>query len=110
MEGNDPELLIQIDDSKLNLEVYQQIVSKVYAVIRYKVYQRIKTKQKKAKQGKNMSGNATANTSNSALNESDIDSVIVGEDDIQDLIKDLDIEAIRKEVFNLYDIKYGLDT
>ena len=44
MEGNDPELLIQIDDTKLNLEVYQQIVSKVYAVIRYKVYQRIKTK------------------------------------------------------------------
>ena len=57
-----------------------------------------------------MSGNATANTSNSALNESDIDSVIVSEDDIQDLIKELDIEAIRKEVFNLYDIKYGLDT
>ena len=37
-------------------------------------------------------------------------SVIVGEEDIQDLIKELDIEAIRKEVFILYDIKYGLDT
>ena len=47
MEGNDPELLIQIDDSKLNLEVYQQIVSKVYAVIRHKVYHKIKTKSKK---------------------------------------------------------------
>jgi hypothetical protein len=51
MEGNDPELLIQIDDSKLNLEVYQQVVSKVYAVIRHKVYHKIKTKQKKSKQG-----------------------------------------------------------
>ena len=49
MEGNDPELLIQIDDSKLNLEVYQQVVSKVYAVIRHKVYHKIKTKQKKSK-------------------------------------------------------------
>ena len=53
----------------------------------------------------------TANTSNaSGLNDSDISSIIVGEDDIQDMIKELDIEAVRKEVFNLYDIKYGLDT
>lgn len=43
--GGDPELLIQIDDSKLNLEVYQQIMSKLYAVIRYKIYQKIKLKQ-----------------------------------------------------------------
>jgi len=53
----------------------------------------------------------TANTSNaSGLNDSDISSVIVGEEDIQDMIKELDIEAVRKEVFHLYDIKYGLDT
>lgn len=43
--GGDPELLVQIDDSKLNLEVYQQIMCKLYAVIRYKIYQKIKLKQ-----------------------------------------------------------------
>ena len=43
--GGDPELLIQIDDSRLNLEVYQQIMCKLYAVIRYKIYQKIKLKQ-----------------------------------------------------------------
>ena len=38
LSGDDPELLIKIDDSKLNLEVYQQIISKIYAMIRYKIY------------------------------------------------------------------------
>lgn len=47
--GGDPELLITIDDSKLNLEVYQQIMCKLYAVIRYKIYQKIKLKQNKNK-------------------------------------------------------------
>lgn len=46
IEGQDPETIIQIDDPKLNLEVYQQIVSKVYAVTRYRVYQKIQTKQR----------------------------------------------------------------
>ena len=83
-------------------------------MIRHKVYHKIKTKQKKSKQGlmqlgNNLSGNM--NTSDSGLNNSEMSqSVIVGEEDIQDLIKELDIEAIRKEVFNLYDVKYGLDT
>ena len=59
--------------------------------------------------GNNLSGNI--NTSDSGHNNSEMSqSVIVGEEDIQDLIKELDIEAIRKEVFNLYDVKYGLDT
>ena len=38
MNGCDPELVISLDDSKLNLDTYQQIIHKVYSVIRYKVY------------------------------------------------------------------------
>ena len=38
MDGQDPGLIIVLDDHKLNLEVYQQIVCKVYAVTRYRVY------------------------------------------------------------------------
>ena len=51
MDGEDPGLIIQTDDPKLNLECYQQIVSKLYAVIRHKVYQKIKNKQKRSKKG-----------------------------------------------------------
>ena len=54
--------------------------------------------------------NSSTNNSNSGLNDSEVSSVIIGEEDIQDMIKELDIEAIRKEVFGLYEIKYGLDT
>lgn len=38
LNGSDPELVISLDDSKLNLDTYQQIIHKVYSVIRYKVY------------------------------------------------------------------------
>ena len=50
--------------------------------------------------------------SNSNLNDSDISgkSLVMGEEDLQDLINELDIEAIRREVFSLYDIRFGLDT
>ena len=41
MHGSDPELVITLDDPKLNLDTYQQIVDKVYSVIRYKVYHQI---------------------------------------------------------------------
>ena len=41
VNGNDPEMIITLDDPKFNLEVYQQIISKVYAVTRYRVYQQI---------------------------------------------------------------------
>ena len=37
-------------------------------------------------------------------------SLAIGEDDLTNLIKELDIEAINREVFNLYEISYGLDT
>ena len=50
MNGEDPELVITIDDVKLNLETYQQIIHKVYSVIRYRVYHDI---QKKIRQRKN---------------------------------------------------------
>ena len=32
------------------------------------------------------------------------------EDDLTDLVRDIDIEAINQEVFDLFKIKYGLDT
>lgn len=50
--------------------------------------------------------------SQSNLNDSDISSksLVMGEEDLQDLINELDIEAIRREVFSLYDIRFGLDT
>ena len=44
MNGSDPELVIILDDNKLNLDTYQQIIHKVYSVIRYKVYQEIQRK------------------------------------------------------------------
>ena len=36
--------------------------------------------------------------------------VVVGEEDVDNLVRDIDTEWIRKEVFKLYDVKYGLDT
>jgi hypothetical protein len=36
--------------------------------------------------------------------------VVIGQEDLDELVKELDVEAIRREVFTLYDIKYGLDT
>ena len=35
---------------------------------------------------------------------------MIGQDDLDALVKELDVEAIRREVFDLYEIKYGLDT
>ena len=35
---------------------------------------------------------------------------MIDQNDLDELIKELDIEQIRREVFTLYDIKYGLDT
>ena len=37
-------------------------------------------------------------------------SLAIGEEDLTLLIKELDIEAINREVFELYGISYGLDT
>lgn len=44
IEGEDPQLTISLDDPKLDIESYKQIVTKVYATIRFKLYQRIKQK------------------------------------------------------------------
>ena len=115
VEGASPELLIELDDTKLNLDVYQQIMSKVYAAIRYQVYQRLKSKEEENDRhlldgSKELTRSqseylparpTTLDNANSPL--------LVSQDEIQDLINQLDITAIRVEVFNLYGIKYGLD-
>ena len=36
--------------------------------------------------------------------------IIIEEDEMENLIKELDIDAIRENVFNLYEINYGIDT
>jgi hypothetical protein len=106
--GGDPELLITIDDSKLNLEVYQQIMCKLYAVIRYKIYQKMKNKSK------NKSPNTSILTKDNSIgaeeDNSANESQLLNDDDIKDFIKELDVEAISKEVFTLFDVKVGLDT
>ena len=97
MNGSDPELVISLDDSKLNLDTYQQIIHKVYSVIRYKVYHEI---QKKIRASKNrQKSNPNMNDSMMSTN-----SLALCEDDLTSLIKELDIEVINREVFNLYDI------
>lgn len=105
MNGSDPELVITLEDQKLNLDTYQQIINKVYSVIRYKVYHEI---QKKIRASKMMN----RQKSNPNMNDSVLSgtSLAIGEEDLTNLIKDLDIEAINRDVFNLYDISYGLDT
>ena len=35
---------------------------------------------------------------------------MINQDDLDELIQELDVEQIRREVFNLYNIKFGLDT
>ena len=37
-------------------------------------------------------------------------SIAIDEEDLTNMIADLDIESINREVFNLYNISYGLDT
>lgn len=38
------------------------------------------------------------------------ESQLLGDDEIKDFIKELDVEAISKEVFRLFEVKIGLDT
>lgn len=35
---------------------------------------------------------------------------MLGDEDIKDFIKELDVEAISRDVFRLFDVKTGLDT
>ena len=37
-------------------------------------------------------------------------SLAIGDDDLTNMIKDLDIEVINRDVFSLYKIQFGLDT
>ena len=41
MNGNDPEIVIALDDPNLTLDSYQQIIHKVYSVVRYRIYNEI---------------------------------------------------------------------
>ena len=106
MNGSDPELVISLDDSKLNLDTYQQIIHKVYSVIRYKVYQEIQRKIR-ANKSTYMRQKSNPNMNDSVLSTI---SLAIGEEDLTNMIKDLDIETINREVFQLYSIQYGLDT
>ena len=36
--------------------------------------------------------------------------LVVEEQDVDTLVKEIDIEMVRKEVFKLYRVNYGLDT
>ncbi len=38
------------------------------------------------------------------------ESQILGDEDIKDFVKELDLETLNKDVFKLFDIKIGLDT
>ena len=42
LNGNEPELHVKLEDEKLDCDSYKQIVSKIYSVIRFKLYQNIK--------------------------------------------------------------------
>jgi len=89
-------------------------------VIRYKIYQKIKLKAKQQQQpalkakSTNVSATTNANTTGGGNDDSQTtkndDSQLIGEDDIKDLVKELEIETISKDVFKLYDVKIGLDT
>lgn len=105
MNGSDPEIIISLDDNKLNLDTYQQIIHKVYSVIRYRVYHEIQKKIRATKQQQRQKSNPNMNDSMMSTN-----SLAIGEDDLTNLIRDLDIESINREVFVLYDIQFGLDT
>eukprot|EP00347_Sterkiella_histriomuscorum_P000676 403374927 len=87
LQGQEPDLKVELEDEKLDCECYKQIVSKLYSVIRFKLYQNIKQKLRLSAN----SGNLTEN-------------------DLRECVKDLDIETVRKEVFQLYEIDIGLDT
>lgn len=100
MDGCDPELIIQLDDNQLNLDKYQQIIHKVYSVIRFRVYHEIQKKiRAQAKQ--------KSNPNDSMLSAN---SFAIPEDEYVDLVRGLDLDQINKDVFNLYNISYGLDT
>ena len=86
LEGEDPELKVTLEDEKLDYESYKQIITKIYAVIRFKLYQKIKVYALKS--------------NSSTLSEATL----------KDIVKELDIEVIRREVFKLFEISFGLDT
>ena len=78
---------------------------KLYAVIRYRIYQNIKLKTR-ANKSLNES-NLTKD--NSLAVDEDPDESMLNEDDIADCIREVSVEEISREVFKLYDVKIGLD-
>ena len=84
INGEEPELELKFDDDKLDSDSYKQIVTKIYAVIRFRLYQKIKNKLLK----------------NGSL----------GESELRECVRDLDIEVVRQDVFHLFQISYGRDT
>jgi len=77
----------------------------VYSVIRYKVYQEIQKKIRINK--KNPRQKSNPNMNDSMLSTL---SLAIGDDDLSNMIKDLDIEVINRDAFSLYNIQFGLDT
>ena len=85
MNGNDPEIVISLDDNKLNQDKYQQILHKVYSVIRFKVYHEIQKKMRnKNKTNQNNMNDSMMSTGSLAIEE----------DEYANLVKDLDTEDI----------------
>lgn len=80
------------------------IIAKVYAVIRYRVYQQI---QKKKRAQKGLNQQSGSNPNDSMLSSQ---SIALNNEDITNMLREIDIEEINREVFTLYNIKYGLDT
>ena len=70
---------------------YKQIVTKIYAQIRFVIYQQVKSK------------NASKTTPNGHP-------TIIPEQDLHAIVNQVDVEQIRQDVFKLYQIEYGLDT
>ena len=85
MSGEESGLVIQLEDDNLSYEIYKQIISKIYSVIRYTLYQDIKEK-----------------TMNFSSN--------LDEEELKEVVRILDVEKIRISVFGLFKIKRGLDT
>lgn len=104
MEGSDPEIVIELYDNKLNLDTYQQIIHKVYSVMRYKTYNDIQKKIRINKKTKRQKSNPNMNDSVVSSN-----SIAIGDEEFTSLINNIDIDEIQRDVFDLFKIQYGLD-
>ena len=78
-------------DSNLTVESYQQIIAKIYASIRYKAYQTVKKIAKERGLEKD-------------------DEIELEEETMGDVLREIDVEPIRRATFDLYGVKEGLDS